>query len=631
MNGFAVACLMLTSVAHAQKGVEVVGVGDAGQEVTGQKRAVIIGINDYDTVSDLQYCVADARGLFEALTGPSCGFPARNVRLLVDDAPDRADRPNQGNIVGALSNWLTLPKENDLVLVYFSGHGKDEGDESYLLPSSAQEAAPALTGLPLKYVREQLRLCRAQRKLLLVDMCHGGGKGISVMSGTAQRILAQTKGMLTLASCQVEEKSYEWPDKGHSVFSYYLLEALSGRGGADRDKDGWLSTDEVYDYVHENVVRWSKKYGQSQTPQMQGERTGKIVLGLAGLGAPAVVEDLTTTATVRITSTPNGAEVYIGGQRQGTTPCQVTVDLGARESTTLDVIVEQTGYRSKGGRLTVRRGQTIPWDMELERLEPTRPTPPVVRPPITPPTGGVPGQTKLNPVDGAELVFIPGGTFQMGSNDGDDDEKPVHQVTVSGFWMYAKEVTNGQYRKFLAANPEWTPERIDSQLHDGGYLKHCKEQSGASKDDSYPVAYVPWHAAKAYAEWAGGRLPTEAEWEYAARGGRQFEYGTATGELSEQLANYGAGTKPVGSYRPNPFGLYDLAGNVWEWCQDWYGEYPDRAVSDPQGASTGVGRVARGGSWNNDPRYCRSTDRNRDTSKFCIINLGFRPVLAPPG
>jgi len=260
-----------------------------------------------------------------------------------------------------------------------------------------------------------------------------------------------------------------------------------------------------------------------------------------------------------------------------------------------------------------------------------------------------PGDKQVNPKDGAELVWIPGGEFQMGSDPAERDrlwaktgwdaywkkyaadESPKHGVKVAGFWMYAKEVTNGQYRKFLAANPQWTPERIDSKLHDGDYLEHWKEQSRASKDESYPVANVPWYAAKAYAEWAGGRLPTEAEWEYAARGGKQFEYGTATGEISDQLANPGGGgTKPVGSYRPNPFGLYDLAGNVWEWCSSLYKEYPYRANDgreDPNGSGA---RVLRGGSFGNSGALLRAAYRVSDIPSVCIFGNGFR-VVVPAG
>jgi hypothetical protein len=611
MYWFLAGWLILTSLAHAfgaeaPKGIDVVGVGADGQTVTGEKWAVIIGINDYDTASDLQYCVADARGLHDVLTGPSCGFPKRNVRLLVDDAPDRADRPNQGNVIGALSKWLTLPKQNDLVLVYFSGHGQDEGDESYLLPSSAQESAPALTGIPLKYVRDQLRLCRAQRKLLMVDMCHGGGKGIAAMSGTAQRILAQARGMLTLASCQVEEKSYEWPDKGHSVFSYYLLEALSGRGASDRDRDGWISTDELYDYLHENVVRWSAKYGQQQTPQIQGERTGRIVLGLAGLGAPALVEDLKTAATLRVTSAPSGAEVHIGGELQGRTPCEVTIDLGAREQTSVDVIVQQTGYRPKGGRVTVRRGQTVPWDVELERLptEAARPRPPV---------------TGLD----YELVPIPAGNG------------------VAAFEIGKYEVTVAQFRKFVEATGyKTTPEKEGySYGHtegEWGEVDGLTWRNGSSlkeqAQDDRPVVHVSWEDADAFCKWVDGRLPTHGEWEHAARGGlagKEYVWGDdwpppkGAGNFGDaaakrEYATWGAidgyddgfaDTAPVGSLKPNGYGLHDMAGNVWEW------------VSEKPGC--------RGGSFNYPSPRCLAVSFRINSKYLSDDQLGFRVARTP--
>ncbi|MBM4047633.1 MAG: hypothetical protein FJ279_21210, partial [Planctomycetes bacterium] len=156
-----------------------------------------------------------------------------------------------------------------------------------------------------------------------------------------------------------------------------------------------------------------------------------------------------------------------------------------------------------------------------------------------------PVQKRVNPVDGAETVWIPDGTFMMGSDKGTIVEKPVHEQRVQGFWMYTKEVTNAQFRKFLEAKPQWSPDQIPRLYHDRHYLKHWRdEKCMISKDDEYPVVYMSWYAAKAYAEWAGGRLPTEVEWEYAARDGKQWEYGTATGKLARDLANYsGTGGK----------------------------------------------------------------------------------------
>jgi len=201
---------------------------------------------------------------------------------------------------------------------------------------------------------------------------------------------------------------------------------------------------------------------------------------------------------------------------------------------------------------------------------------------------------------GLTWVRIPGGTFQMGSNHGADDEKPVHSVTLSTFEMTATEVTVAQYRKCVDAGVCNVP------YADGSYCNW-----GISDRNNYPVNCVDWNHATTYAKWVGGRLPTEAEWEYAARsGGRNHKYPwgnqTATCSYAVMEENGGRGcgrestwpvcSKPAGNTSQ---GLCDMSGNVWEWVEDWYdsGYYKNSPSSNPIGPVSGSYRIARGGAF----------------------------------
>ena len=225
--------------------------------------------------------------------------------------------------------------------------------------------------------------------------------------------------------------------------------------------------------------------------------------------------------------------------------------------------------------------------------------------------------------DRAKMVLIPAGSFGMGTNDGSDNEKPVHTVCVNAFYMDEYEVTNGQYRQFVRATGHREPGYWDDS--------DCNQPN-------QPVVGVSWDDAVAYARWAGKRLPTEAEWEYAARGGlsgKKYPWGDS---ISSSQANYGRNVGnpvPVGSYSANGYDLYDMAGNVWEWCSDWYGGdyYSNSPSCNPQGPSSGSYRVLRGGSldYHSDPPYgLRVAYRNYYSPSTSNLFLGFRCVPGFP-
>jgi len=230
-----------------------------------------------------------------------------------------------------------------------------------------------------------------------------------------------------------------------------------------------------------------------------------------------------------------------------------------------------------------------------------------------------------------QAVEIKGGEFKMGSNE-DADEKPIHPVKISPFRLGRYTVTAGQYQRF-----------------DPDHTKHNKKvYGGFFKDDKQPAINVSWYDAYIFCKWAGGRLPTEAEWEYACRAGTATPFSTGDNLTTDQ-ANYDGNypyknhpkgkylekTTPVGSYPPNAWGLYDMHGNVWEWCQDWYdGKYYDvckkqGAVENPSGPESGSDRVLRGGGWDDDAQGCRSANRYDYAPGIRSYLVGFRLVFVP--
>jgi len=236
-----------------------------------------------------------------------------------------------------------------------------------------------------------------------------------------------------------------------------------------------------------------------------------------------------------------------------------------------------------------------------------------------------------------DMVLIPAGEFLMGSEDGDDDEKPVHKIYLDAYYIDKYEVTNAQFSRFLneKGNQEesgatWLD--IDDEECLIEYMNgRYQPKSGY---DNHPVAEVSWYGARAYAKWAGRRLPTEAEWEKAARGGLLGKKYACGDSIDSSKANYGGNvghTTPVGSYPPNGYGLYDMTGNVWEWVSDWYDQdyYSSSPHRNPQGPDSGSRRVSRGGCWRNAARLLRCAGRDYRPPGNAAAGLGFRCAKSP--
>ncbi len=260
------------------------------------------------------------------------------------------------------------------------------------------------------------------------------------------------------------------------------------------------------------------------------------------------------------------------------------------------------------------------------------------------------------------MVLIPAGEFQMGSNnpEAQTDEQPVHTVYLDAFFMDQHEVTNLEYQTFVLANPQWQREQIHSKFHDGDYLKLWRGKRGNDYPKgkaNHPVVYVSWYAAIAYADWVGKRLPTEAEWEYAARGGlagKKYPWGDDVvnppgwdnlrwGDIIDPARTNVRrirDTTAVGKYPPNGYGLYDMAGNVFEWCLDEYNKdfYSISPRENPLSGADSVDwlisnftsvqthRVLRGGSWTGfrNGKFLRVASRRWKRPLFTIGDFGFR-------
>jgi formylglycine-generating enzyme required for sulfatase activity len=536
----------------------------------GKKHALLVGVRDYDSgkFRPLKYTENDAEEMARVL-----GKADFSVRVLTTTrgGKQKADAPTAANLRAAVETLLARKKRDDAVLVALAGHGiqgkvkgKDK-EESFFCPADAQLNDPS-TLLPLGQLFRDLDDCGAGVKLLLVDACRNDpAEGRNVDVETLPRL---PRGTAALFSCSSGERAFESSKlgRGHGVFFYHVLQGLEGKA---KNADGEVRWSGLAEYVTQSVSRAVPKLigeGAQQTPEL------KVNL-------------------------------------RGASP--VLVLLRGREEAPA-----MAAEKKPGKEKVVKEG----------------------------------AKTITNSI-GMKLVRIPAGKFLMGSTkeEQDDviadyekwtgkkatadavawysDEGPRHEVEITkDFYLGIHEVTQKQYRTVMGTNPSLFS--ASSAFTD---------KVKGINTDNFPVEQVSWEDAVEFckklsalpAERLAGRkyrLPTEAEWEYSCRGGAYsstyFHFGNS---LSSKQAtfdgNYPFGgaakgdylqrTCKVGSYKPNGFGLFDMHGNVEEWCSDWYGKdyYGKSPRRDPQGPASGSLRVHRGGGWADNGQGCRSASR----------------------
>jgi len=662
--------LISSTEVFSQRGMHVAVRPESGEEFALYKDsyALVIGNGDYPAKNGwnpLPGAVSDVREVTEVLERH--GF---NVTLKIDVTKAEFNK--------AFSDFIYKSgkdKDNRL-LFYYAGHGYTTKsatgeDLGYLVmldtPHPENEAEFDLYSVDMvKFVSDSKKI-HAKHVLFMFDSCFSGTilnlRNRVTPPHITDRIKNPVRQFITAGRA-------DEPVPDRSEFKKAFLNLLEGRV-EEPTPDGYLTGVELGDYLYRTVP----KFSQGQHPQHgkihdQQLNTGDFVFVLPQnrqSGSDNRGVELDTIATLNITSTPDGATVYVDSIPIGRTPIQgYEIDTGIRLEKQVNVGVELSGYKSRVRKVTLKGGKQLPWDVHLDKMteqpESLKSKPNKAQTPLEDDitlngearasSPNVP-QTILGK-DGAPMILIPAGEFQMGSRYdtiGNTATRPMHAVYLDAFYMDVHEVTLEQYNQFIRAT---------------GHRPLLDNISVYSPTNRHPVVFVSWYDAMAYAKWAGKRLPTEAEWEKAARGGlvqKNHSWGNAAVDgtqcnfadkslrtiwnrerepednwADENLNDGYAYTAPVGSYPPNGYGLYDMEGNVWEWCFDAYDEnfyanspyrnpIADIIVKDQENNIIDINklRVSRGASWN-DRRSVWIASRREADPHVQWGNTGFRCV-----
>ena len=636
---FTVLLLVFTTFIFAQnRGVTPLNIKIQGKQVKlyDQSHALIIGNNIYTNGwNNLPGVKTDVYKVKAALE--KNGFHVILKQNLTKTQTDKA-----------FSDFIKTygAADNNRLLFYYAGHGftvksKYGGEVGYIVPSDAPNPNKDKAGFQSKAVEMSQIEIYAERidskhALFLFDACFAGSL-FAMRDAVPAVINYKTKEPVRqfITSGSANETV---PDK--SIFREQLVIALTSNN-ADANKDGYLTGTELGKFLQDNVVNYSYENQHPQYGKIRNKYLDKGDFVFILKGNNNVQNNTTTSNTkpeeggfiqgnvvydygsISIDSKIAGS-FYIDGKYKGTIKANSTGNRLTKITAgthTLKLEGDETWTKT----ITVHKDQTKYVKVTSSKIAGSKET--------------------YDSKTGCSMMGIQGDSFSMGSNES-DDEKPVHTVRVGNFVMSKTEVTVAQFKKFI----DETAYKTDAEKNGYSWVYTTKweKKNGVSWESDtkgntrlsyeydHPVIHVSWNDATAYCKWAGGRLPTEAEWEYAAKGGvstgstTTYSGSNNIDDVAWYSSNSGSKTHPVGKKQANAFGLYDMTGNVWEWCSDWYGKdyYGSSPSSNPTGASSGSDRVNRGGGWGDSAENCRSANRYYAYPGSSTLNVGFRLVLS---
>jgi formylglycine-generating enzyme required for sulfatase activity len=630
---------------------------------------VLIAIDDYihkHFLNDLKSCRADAVA-FRDLLYARFGYSSQYT-LEMYDADATANRIRQ-----ALFDLPDRVAADDSVIIFFAGHGYYDAKKQMGF-WYAHDAQGPWDGIANSQIKDWCRALPANKVLVLADSCFSGS--LLTRSGFLSDATLKSRELLASGGLHPVADAGS-PDGKHSVFNHYLRTTLERLA----QKNQPFVLNELFVDLYTPVRVNSRQEPQKGILQDTLHEGGQFLFYPRGSTPAPAVPPVKTDAEVHTPleipsfdteAMEKAAEARRKAEEEVRQFCE-------RAQSALAALLQKDGdefitAQEKAAKykefLDAFRRKNEECDARLstefaraeERMNHWRTWKPAPTPrPTSAPTLATASPAarrteseyeqdgrryrKVDLGDGVtmNLVYIRGGTFTMGSPENESGRSSVEgsqtRVTLTDdFWMGETEVTNAQYKRFLEESGYDGSGDADSD-----YLKHFRGQSDMPVGSSHPVVWVSWKNAMAFCEWASRKsgmkvtLPTEAQWEYACRANpsktTRYSFGDSDSSLGDYAwydKNSGGKTQPVKTKKPNAWGLYDMHGNVWEWCLDWYSDkLPGGSVTNPPGPGSGGSRVVRGGSGSSLPVGCRSADRYRYTPSFTHNLNGFRVVAVP--